>query len=228
MEGMDTARSEEHRRPMALPAWLPEAPPPGIRELRFAVLDLETSGGTPKARWDKQERFHPPAEITEVGIVGMTGPVVDGSFERLCAVEHGIPPNIQRLTGITPALLAGAAPFEQVAFEAAPWLEGRIWVAHHAPFDGSFLKAWLPQGLWSRHRLVCTRLLAKALVPEAASRALNRLCALLDIPNRRPHRALPDAEATAELMKRLIERGEAQGMDGEAFLACGEVPWGSL
>jgi DNA polymerase III subunit epsilon len=208
--------------------WLPEAPPPGIRELRFAVLDLETSGGSPKAHWDKRELFHHPAEITEVGIVSMTGLVVEGTFERLCAVEHGIPPNIQRLTGITPGLLAGAAPFEQVAFAMAAVLEGRIWVAHHAPFDGGFLKAWLPQGLWSRHRLVCTRLLAKALAPEAPSCALNRLCGLMGIANRRPHRALPDAEATAELMKCLIERAEARGWDGDAFLACGSIAWDRL
>ena len=208
--------------------WIFPAEPPGIRELRYAVLDLETSGGLPKARWDRHDRFHPAAEITEVGLVALTGPVVEGSFERLCAVEHGIPPNIQRLTGITPALLAGAPAFEQAVFELAPWLEGRVWVAHHAPFDGSFLKAWLPQGLWSRHRLVCTRLLAKELVPEAPSRALNRLCALLGISNRRPHRALADAEATVELLRQLMERAEALGWDGERFLQCGEVSWAKL
>lgn len=205
-----------------------DLPPMPIRELRFAVLDLETSGGTPKGRWDKHERFHPGSEITDVGVVHLAGTVVQGSFEQLCAIEHGLPVNIQRLTGITPQLLANAPPWERVVPALAAELEGRIWVAHHAPFDGSFLKAWLPQGLWRRHRLVCTRLLAKALVPEADSRALVRLCALLGIPNRRPHRALPDAEATAELMTHLIGRAEAQGLDAEAFLALGEVGWDKL
>ena len=208
--------------------WVPAAPPEGIRDLRFAVIDLETTGGSPKAHWDKRDRFHPASEITDVGVVEMMGPVVVGSFERLCAIDGEIPALIQRLTGITPALLGGAPSWERVAFELPAVLEGRVWVAHHAPFDGSFLKAWLPEGLWSRHRLVCTRLLAKALIPEAESRALPRLCALLGIPNRRPHRALPDAEATAELMKHLIERAEALGWDGEAFLACGEVGWKQL
>ncbi|MBK8726225.1 MAG: 3'-5' exonuclease [Holophagaceae bacterium] len=202
--------------------------PLAIRELRFAVIDLETTGGSPKAFWDKQERFHPPSEITDVGIVKMAGPVIEDSFECLAAVEGPYPANIQRLTGITPDLLVDADSWERVALKSAPHLEGRVWVAHHAPFDGSFLKAWLPQGLWHRHRLICTRLLAKALIPEAQSRALVRLCALLGIPNRRPHRALPDAEATAELMKHLIERAEAQGLDGEGFLKLGEVGWGKL
>jgi DNA polymerase III epsilon subunit-like protein len=199
-----------------------------IRELRFAVVDLETTGGSPKAFWDKKERFHPPSEITDIGVVTMAGPVVQDTFESLAAVEGPYPTNIQRLTGITPRMLEGAESWERVALRSAPHLEGRVWVAHHAPFDGSFLKAWLPQGLWHRHRLICTRLLAKALIPEADSRALVRLCALLGIPNRRPHRALPDAEATAELMKHLIERAEAQGLDGEAFLELGEVRWEKL
>jgi DNA polymerase III epsilon subunit-like protein len=203
-------------------------PRAAIRELRFAVIDLETTGGSPKAFWDKRERFHPPSEITDIGVVKMAGPVIEETFESLAAVEGPYPSNIQRLTGITPDMLLGADPWERVALRAAPHLEGRVWVAHHAPFDGSFLKAWLPQGLWHRHRLICTRLLAKALIPEAESRALVRLCALLGIPNRRPHRALPDAEATAELMKHLIERAEAKGLDGEAFLGLGEVAWGKL
>ena len=203
-------------------------PPTTIRQLRFAIIDLETTGGSPKSFWDKREVFHPPSEITDIGVVRMAGPVVEDSFECLAAVEGPYPANIQRLTGITPDMLVGADPWERVALRSAPHLEGRVWVAHHAPFDGSFLKAWLPQGLWHRHRLICTRLLAKALIPEAQSRALVRLCALLGIPNRRPHRALPDAEATAELMKHLIERAEAKGLDGETFLALGEVVWGKL
>ncbi len=212
----------------------PEAPPLFVEEpqplqsLRFAVVDLETTGGSPKAFWDKKERFHPASEITDVGVVKLCGPVLEGSFEMLSAIEGELPPFIQRLTGITPAMLSGAERWEQVALRLSAHLEGRVWVAHHAPFDGSFLKAWLPQGLWHRHRLVCTRLLAKALIPEAKSRALNQLCQLLGIRNRRAHRALPDAEATAELLQHLLLRAEDQGLDAEAFLNLGEVLWTRL
>lgn len=202
--------------------------PLAIADLAFAVLDLETTGGKPKAWWDKRERFHPPSEITDVGVVAMQGRIVQGGFESLAAIEHDYPIQIQRLTGITPSMLREARPWERVALDLTPRLEGRVWVAHHAPFDGSFLKAWLPEGLWGRHRLLCTRSLAKALIPEAESRALVRLCALLGISNRRAHRALPDAEATAELMQHLIARAEARGLDAEGFLALGEVSWAKL
>ncbi len=204
-------RSTENVPPFSSPLMVPEELLP-LRSLRFAILDLETTGGSPKAFWDKKEIFHPASEITDVGVVKMCGPVIEGSYEMLSAIEGDLPPFIQKLTGITPAMLIEAQPWERVALRLSSEVEGRVWVAHHAPFDGSFLKAWLPQGLWHRHRLICTRLLTKALIPEAKSRALNQLCLLLNIHNRRAHRALPDAEATAELMQHLLARAEEKGL----------------
>lgn len=203
---------------------LPE-PECALRELQFAIIDLETSGGRPKAGWTRDERFVPAAEITEVGVVSMSGPVVAGSFASLCAVEGAIPAAIQRLTGITPGMLAEAPPWEWVALSLAEVLEGRLWVAHHAPFDGAFLKAYLPEGLWRRHTLLCTRRLAKALIPEAESCSLASLCERLDLHNRHPHRALPDAEATAELLRILLERAEDRGWSGATLLERGRVGW---
>jgi DNA polymerase III epsilon subunit-like protein len=189
------------------------------------VLDLETTGGMPRGSWNLHDRYLPPSEITEVGVVFLHGPVKQDRWESLCAIEGSLPGGIQRLTGITLPMLSGAPPWERVALELAERLEGRIWVAHHAPFDGAFLKARLPEGLWKRHTLLCTRRLARALVPEAASRSLANLCALLGLHNRHPHRALPDAEATADLLQVLIHRAEDQGMDSQTFLEAGQVLW---
>lgn len=196
-----------------------------LREISFAVLDLETTGYSPRSGWDREGRFRPAAEITDVGIVRMRGAVIQGTFESLCAIGGTVPAAIQRLTGITPALLAGAPSWEQVALGLQDHLEGRVWVAHLARFDGAFLHACLPEGLWRRHVLICTCKLAKVLVPEAPSRSLGNLCAHLGIVNRRAHRALPDAEAAAELLQHLLARAEAAGMDAEAFLRAGRVEW---
>lgn len=204
------------------------SPSPSLRELRFAVLDLETSGGHPRSGWAADGTFRPGAEITEIGIVQLCGPVKEGSFQSLCAIQGPLPAAIQRLTGITPSLLREAPPWEAVALQALEHLEGRIWVAHHAPFDGSFLKQHLPEGLWRRHFLLCTRLLAKTLVPEATQRSLGALVQLLNLHNRRPHRALEDAEATAELFQVLLDRAETRGLDADAFLALGRVGWEKL
>ena len=201
---------------------------PALRELRFAVVDLETTGGSPKAKWDKEGRFVQPSEITEVGLVSLSGLVVDDRFSSLASIQGFLPEEIQRLTGISLPMLAGAPPWEQVAMKLIPKLEGRIWVAHHAPYDGSFLKAWLPEGIWRRHRLICTRLLTKKLIPELPRRSLADLCTHLGITNTRAHRALQDAEATGEVLQHLLKRAEAQGLDGEAFLTLGEVPWSKV
>ncbi|HJW72848.1 MAG TPA: 3'-5' exonuclease [Geothrix sp.] len=205
-----------------------EASSAAPREMRFAVVDLETTGGTPKAKWDKEGRFRQPSEITEIGLVGLSGVVVEERWSSLASIQGFLPEEIQRLTGISLPMLAGAPPWEQVAMKVIPKLEGRIWVAHHAPYDGAFLKAWLPEGVWRRHRLICTRLLAKKLIPELPRRSLADLCTFLGITNTRAHRALQDAEATAEALQHLIKRAEDQGMDGDAFLAAGEVPWNKV
>jgi len=199
-----------------------------LRELSFAIIDLETTGGHPRAGWSRDERFQCAAEITEVGVVSMSGTIPTDRFTSLCAVEGVIPISIQRLTGITPRMLTAAPPWEQVALSLAEVLEGHLWVAHHAPFDGAFLKAYLPEGLWRRHTLLCTRRLAKALIPEAASCSLASLCELLELHNRHPHRALPDAEATAELLQILLERAEDRGWSGATFLDKGKVAWEKL
>jgi len=199
-----------------------------LHDVSFAVLDLETTGGMPKGRWDRHERYNPPSEITEVGVVRLQGPVIQDRFESLCGIERALPAAIQRLTGISLPMLAKAPSWQSVALRLAEFLEGRVWVAHHAAFDGAFLKANLPEGLWKRHRIICTRNLARKLVPEATSRSLASLCELLQLHNRRPHRALADAEVTAELLQILMQRAEEQGMDAELFLETGTLRWEKL
>ena len=211
-----------------MPRELLTAPSCSPRELAFAVIDLETTGGSPKAHWDQEERFHPASEITEVGLVKLCGSVIQERWSSLAAIGGPFPAAVQRLTGITREMLAGAPPWERVALAFAARAEGCVWVAHHAPYDGSFLKAWCPEGLWKRHRLVCTRLLAKRFAPEVGAFSLASLCGFFGIHNRRAHRALADAEATAELLGILIQRAEEQGVDAEAFLSTGTLDWAQI
>lgn len=203
-------------------------PPTAPRDLAFSVIDLETTGMTPTAGWTKSGAFRAAAEITEVGVVKMQGPVLQDRFQRLCAVEGPVSAIITKITGITGAMLADAPSLERVVLDLAPFVEGTVWVAHHAAFDGSFLKAYLPSGIWSRHRLICTKKLAQALVPEAKGYSLQKLTEHFGIVNTRAHRALQDAEATAELMQHLLARAEDRGLEAEAFMALGELAWKGL
>lgn len=205
-----------------------EAEAGDLGSLAFAVVDLETSGGRPRAGRDRTGRLHPAAEITEVGVVCLSGGVIQTRFQSLCAIAGPLPASIRRITGITPELLAEAPFWERVALDLMGRLEGRLWVAHHAGFDGAFLKAYLPSGCWRRHRLLCTLKLARVLVPEAERFGLGALVAHLGLQHGRPHRALEDAEATAQLLQVLLVRAGDLGWGPEHLLEAGSVSWDEL
>ncbi len=63
-----------------------------LYDVTFCVLDLETTGGSPR-----------DCEITEIGAVKYRGGDVIGTFATLVNPQTGIPPFITILTGITAA-----------------------------------------------------------------------------------------------------------------------------
>jgi DNA polymerase III epsilon subunit-like protein len=71
-----------------------------LSETTFAVLDLETSGGSP--------RFG--AGITEIGVVKVKGGQVLGTFQSFVDPGHSVPVFITQLTGISDEMLI-SAPF---------------------------------------------------------------------------------------------------------------------
>ena len=71
-----------------------------LSETTFAVLDLETSGGSPRLG----------AGITEIGVVKVKGGEILGTFQSFVDPGHALPYFITELTGITDAMLV-SAPF---------------------------------------------------------------------------------------------------------------------
>ena len=100
--------------------------------MKFAVVDLETTGGTPEN-----------GRITEVGIVLLDDFQVVKTFQTL--VDPGMPiqPFVQKLTGITDEMVSGQPQFSSIAEEVAELLKGRIFVAHNVQFDSKFMRAEL-------------------------------------------------------------------------------------
>lgn len=72
---------------------------------RLAFVDLETTGANPVVD-----------RITEIGIVTVDGEKVS-RWNSLVDPGCPIPPYIQTLTGITPAMVAGAPTFATLAEE---------------------------------------------------------------------------------------------------------------
>lgn len=180
------------------------APTDGLDALAYAVVDVETTGGSPS-------RGH---RITEVAVVEITEGTITGDFSTLVNPGRRIPPRIAELTGITDEMVAGAPFFEDVAQDLLSHLGGRVFVAHNASFDWRFVSAQLADALGEvpQTRQLCTVQLARRLTPELRRRNLDSLAAHFGIPIHARHRARGDALATARVLLRLLDAARNRGI----------------
>ena len=164
----------------------------------FVIIDVETTGG-----YARNNR------ITEVGAVKCDGKTISDSFHSLVNPDRPIPHHIQELTGISNELVANAPSFQQIAQELQDFLEGSIFVAHNVNFDYSFVKAEFERsGMSFSSKRMCSVRYMRKVKPGLRSYSLANLCKTFGIINTNPHRALSDAEATAQLLIAGIELDE--------------------
>ena len=158
----------------------------------LAFVDLETTGATATAD-----------RITEIGIVEVDA---DGVREWSCLVNPGTPISgfIERLTGISNAMVANAPPFEEVAAEVRARLDGRLFIAHNARFDYGFLKNEFKRaGHDFRATVLCTVKLSRKLFPQHARHNLDSLIERHDLTVSSRHRALGDARLIHQFWNRV-------------------------
>lgn len=174
-----------------------------LSQITFAVLDLETSGGSPKKG----------AGITEIGVVKVRGGQVLGTFQSFVDPGHSLPYFITELTGITDDMLISAPFVDEVLptlFEFLGAPEETVLVAHNSPFDMSFLKAaaLAHDYQWPDYLTVDTARLARATLDpdEVINCKLGTLAAFFNASTSPTHRALDDAQATVDVLHGIIER----------------------
>lgn len=151
---------------------------------RLAFVDLETTGANPTID-----------RVTEIGLVLVDGDQVS-TWSTLVNPGQPIPQFIQRLTGISNEMVAGAPAFDQVAAELAERLHGRLFIAHNARFDYGFLRnEYQRLGRRFRADVLCTVRLSRRLFPGHHRHNLDSLIARhgLSLGQDR-HRALTDAD----------------------------------
>ena len=174
-------------------------------DVEFAVLDLETTGGSPATD-----------RITEVGVVKVRGGEVTGTFHTLVNPQMPIPPMITALTGISNAMVAGQEPIEVVLPCLLEFLRDAVLVAHNASFDTRFLQAALQAHAYQRlgSKVVCTARLARVLLPrdEVPNVKLATLARYLRAGTQPCHRAFTDARATVDVLHALLERAAGFGV----------------
>jgi len=174
-----------------------------LSETTFSVIDLETSGGSPRLG----------AGITEIGVVKVRGGVVLGTFQSFIDPGHALPPFITQLTGITDEMLLSAPFIDEVLptlFEFLGSPDETVLVAHNSPFDMSFLKAaaLVHEYPWPAYATVDTARLARAVLDrdEVINCKLGTLAEFFNTNTTPNHRALDDALATVDVLHGLIER----------------------
>ena len=174
-----------------------------LSESVFIVLDLETSGGSPKVG----------AGITEIGAVKILGGQVIGEFQSLINPGALIPEYITELTGISDAMIQGSPTIESLLpsfFEFLGPASENILVAHNANFDLGFLKAAAAHHgfQWPQYKVFYTVRLARSGlslddVPDCKLSTLSQFFRTQTSPS---HRALDDARATVEVLHGVFER----------------------
>jgi DNA polymerase-3 subunit epsilon len=160
----------------------------------YAIVDIETTGGHASSNG-----------ITEIAVCLHDGLQVVDRFETLLNPGYPIPPYIVSLTGISPAMVASAPRFEEVAGRLHEMLSGTVFVAHNVNFDYSFVKHHLRSaGFELQTPKLCTIRLSRKVFPGLPSYSLGNLCRSLGIDVENRHRAGGDAAATVELFDHLL------------------------
>lgn len=187
----------------------------------FLVADIETLG------------MAPPAAIIELGWSSVSCDLSAIAEDRDLVCEHGemrgeqlfgmqgqiMSPDNRAVHHIDPFTLQGRRDYDPSFLDALVGPGGRdidAMVAHNAEFEESFLGSDIP---W-----LCTYKIALRLWPDAPSHGNQCLKYLLGIEDgdeyHPPHRALPDALVTAQILERILCEASRRmaGSTGEAVL----------
>jgi DNA polymerase III epsilon subunit family exonuclease len=181
-----------------------------LEQATYVVVDLETTGLRPGT-----------SQICEIGAVRVRGLELESEFETL--VDPGMPlgPGVEALTGLSNRQLRGAPPPSVAVRRFLAFAGDSVLVAHNARFDLAFLDREAVRLTGSRLAapVVDTVALARRLLAGRVPRAsLAQLSHWVGTSVQPCHRALPDAQATAEVLLALIGIAQERGAETVADL----------
>lgn len=167
----------------------------------FVVFDIETTGFSPVSN-----------RIIEIGAVKVINGEITDRFSTFVNPQVPIPFRIEKLTNINDSMVMDAPLIETVLPEFLDFCGDAILVAHNASFDMSFIKENVQrQHLNREFTYVDTLGIARVLLPNQAKHTLDAVCKTLGISLENHHRAVDDAEATAQMFVKMIPMLKEQG-----------------
>ncbi len=175
-----------------------------LKETRFVVVDLETTGGSAAE-----------ARVTEIALYAIENERIVGEFSSLINPRTVIPDFIVRLTGITNEMVASAPSFSEVAEAVRAFIGDGVLVAHNVGFDAGFLAMELNRqevGATLANKTLCTVRLARHLAPGLDNYRLHTVADHFGIEIVNRHRAGGDALATAKIFLKMLDLLEELGV----------------
>jgi DNA polymerase III epsilon subunit family exonuclease len=172
-----------------------------LEQATFVVFDLETTGLRPGT-----------ARPCEIGAVRVRALELEERFQTLANPGARLQPAVAALTGLRDEELRRAPPVAAGVRRFLAFADDAVLVAHNARFDMAFLDHETMR--LTGQRVAATVVDTVGLARRLLGRQPANLGALAHrfVTDARPcHRALPDAEATAEILLRLIGMAQERG-----------------
>ncbi|KQX63156.1 TerD family protein [Streptomyces sp. Root1310] len=187
---------------MALSASSPKWPVLPDYSHDWALVDVETSGLRPG-----RDRVLSLAILTLDAHGNRTG-----EFSTL--LNPGCDPGPVHIHGLTPARLAGAPTFGEVAPQVGALLGSRVLVAHNAQFDYDFLahefahvRSWVPVS-----RRLCTLALNRLVGPATPDLKLGTLAVHYGVRQEKAHDAQDDVRVLSGILRGSLGAAERLGL----------------
>ncbi|MDE7271986.1 MAG: PolC-type DNA polymerase III [Lachnospiraceae bacterium] len=161
----------------------------------YVVFDIETTGFSPVTN-----------RIIEIGAVKVENGQITDRFSTFVNPEVPIPFEIEKLTSINDSMVIDAETIEVILPKFLEFVGDAVLVAHNASFDVSFIRENAKrQNIPVDFTYVDTVGIARVLLTGQAKYTLDAVAKTLKISLENHHRAVDDAECTAEIFLKFIE-----------------------
>ena len=180
-----------------------ERPSDSVSGHKYVVFDLETTGFSPENN-----------RIIEFGAVKVENGQITDRFSEFVNPQIPIPYRITQLTGITDDMVIGADPISDVLPRFLEFSKDCVLVGHNVGFDIGFVRENCKRlGYPCPFTTVDTLGISRALLPGHAKYTLDAVAKVLGVVLKNHHRAVDDAECTAEIFRKELPMLEERGAD---------------
>lgn len=164
-----------------------------MKDVVYSVIDTETTGLSSTYN-----------QIIDVAVVSIRNGKVINKYETLVNPHRKISNFISTYTGINNKMLEKAPDFSEISYELKDLIDKTVIVAHNALFDINFLVSEFKRTNTDlKGNYLCTVKTCRKLYPSFKKYNLDAVTKNFGIQIKERHRAMGDAEATAEVFLKM-------------------------